>query len=706
MALSIGEAIIEPGSLILQKDRINGQSRGGEGDSITITWFNGHVIALKSPGEYNPVWRKWDVNQLPIIPPNLDFKYSVRNQRQFDAIVGCLASEPKEIVNACDAGREGELIFREFMEYVSRATTVSAKITRMWIESTVERGLRDAWEHRKKADQAKFNRLAEAGFRRNYADWLFGINLTRYATAALDVGGETIHVGRVQTPVLGMISYREKERADFIPENYYRVDIEFENNRNHFKAKMIAPEEKMFGNTPTFFKRKHEAQFYEREVNAGVAHWEHLDLAEEGNFHPPEPFSLMDLQRTCARMFQWTPKYTLELAQEAYLEDKIITYPRTESPLIPIGMLEHCTKLHGNIWRFWISRFFPSTEGLYPKQLNGIYFREKISGDHHGILPTEKPPRSVDSEGKIRDVYRLWELITKRFILSMLPTAVINNVRRMLFYPDEEEMRAVAIGMTLIDPGWFLVEEAIGNTRGYGLTLDQIKAKELPPLVGKTSRRTAARTGQGITEKLPYYNDDTLLETMKRRKLGTAATRAEIIENLIVNGYTDRDSKGFISMTPLGTHVVRELNRKGGGDLVRTKLAAFWEDQLDKAEKGRSSQSREEFLRGVFSKAEEIGRKLNGQETGDVPVICPGSGREVVETPEGFHFEGYAEMIFPKKFRGRSMTAAEYRDIIVGKRSGAILEFTGKKSNRPYRARVTFRPRKLDLEFKPAFRRD
>lgn len=705
LARSIAESLLIPNTLVAETSSFRGRGCGHDDTSIAITWVNGHILKLKEPAGYNKIWRTWDLEQMPIAPPNLEFSYSVTNQRLYDGILRLLNSGPEEIVNACDAGREGELIFRELLEHVSRNLKVEAHISRMWVESTVKSGIIQAWKLRKKADQPKYNRLGEAGFRRCYADWLFGINLTRYATKAIDLGGETIHIGRVQTPVLGAISYREKERADFVPENYYRVEIEFENNRNHFKAKMIAPEDKMFGNTPTFFKKKHVAQYYEKEINAGVAHWEHLDLAEDGRFNPPEPFSLMDLQRTCARMYRWTPKYTLELAQEAYLNDKIITYPRTESHQIPDGMFEHCAKLHRNIWNFWIRKYFHKSEGLYPEALNRHHFKEKISSDHHGIIPTETPPKAFGSDGKIRDIYKLWELVTKRFILALMPPAEMNNVRRMLFYPDEEEMRAIALGVTLIDPGWLQVEEAIGNTRGYGLTLNQIRAKELPPLEGKTSRRVSARTGQGITEKMPYFNDDTLLEAMKRMKLGTASTRGEIIDSLVVNGYMDRDGKGFFGITPLGSHVIKELNRKGGGDLIRTKLAAYWEDQLDKTEKGRSPQSREQFLLGVLSKAEEIGRKLNGQPTENVPVLCPASGEPVRATEEGYYFSGYPEMIFPRKYRGRNMSAAEYRDVIVGKRSGAILDFTSKKSQKTYRARVTFRPRKLDLGFKPAFKR-
>jgi DNA topoisomerase-3 len=634
----------------------------------------------------------------------MEFEYKVKGRKAYDTLLKHLNSEPEEIVNACDAGREGELIFREVIEHLDSRTVLPDKITRMWIENTTKRGLCSAWNNRRSANQAKYNRLAEAGFRRMYADWLHGINMTRYATAAIDFHDETIHIGRVKTPVLGTVLYREKEIRDYQRKDYYRLNLHFETSGEHFKASLIAPEDMMFGNSPTMFKRYEDARKLEREVAEGVTFWECIDLEEDARFNPPEPFTLLELQRTCNRIYKWTSEHTLEVAQKAYIQDKTITYPRTESHLLPDGMKEEVGDLHGRIWRFLIPRFFPEVNELYPTELNDYHFRKKIPGDHHGIIPTSTKPIASDLGGTIRDTYLLWELVTKRFLLSLLPPMEYTKVRRMMSHPDNEQMKAVSLGEIIIEEGWMAVEAAIGNTRGYGVTLDQLKNRKLPVLDKDVSRRISARTTQHFTEPPVRYNDDTLLEAMKNRNLGTAATRSDIIKSLIRDNYIERDSRGYFDSTAFGMMVADRLFKSGGGDLLSPRLTSYWEDQLLRVEKGRPPQSRENFLASVLSKVEELGLTINGRDVGDVPVLCPQTGEPVEECEEGYIFAGYNEMLFPRRYHGRYMKPSEFRDIIVGKRKGAILEFISKKSQHSYRARVTFRPKKLDLNFKPVFR--
>jgi DNA topoisomerase-3 len=680
-----------------------------EGPEHVVTWAVGHLVQLAEPEAYDPKFKSWRMADLPIVPDR--FKLVVRDERsrkQMTAVTKQLGRDDiDEVVNACDAGREGELIFAYLYEKAKGKKTVK----RLWLNSMTTAAMRSALASLRPA--AEFERLEQAARSRSEADWIVGMNATRAATIRLRSSFDgAVSLGRVQTPTLAIIARREEEIKAFQPEPYWLVDATFRADANddgdgertyvgHYQAPSGSPGATKGPRLGT----EQEAQAIVAACEGRLGTITKLEKKEQRE-KAPMLYDLTTLQREANNRYGFSAKRTLGAAQRLYEEHKALTYPRTNSRYLTTDMVDEIKPIAELL----------GTQGEYRKgaeyvlgldvlPLGRVVNDEKVT-DHHAIIPTrsEHPVEKMSSDDR-----RIYDMAVRRFLAVFHPEAVFENTRVETTVPADDGGHVFRTrGKLLVVPGWRGVYDEIAADAKADSEDDDGADQQLPRLQDGESVQTASIESARKETKPPrrysdasllgametagkLVDDDELREAMKESGIGTPATRAAIIERLITVGYIERDGRALLA-TEKGLNVIRLL---GEHALTSPGLTGSWEQRLGKIERGEDS--REQFMSDIAGFATETVHTLD-ETLKDVRIPrarlgpCPVCGHDIVENRKGYSCwaredPGCGFVIWKAK-AGKTLAVAIARELIKkGYTAQAITGFRG-RSGRSFRAHL------------------
>ena len=584
------------------KSRCDGYLEGGD---YLISWCYGHLAELADASAYNEDFAKWKLADLPIIPQNFRFTLAPDKRKQFDVLRTLLRREDvSEVINACDAGREGELIFRT----VYHLAGCSKPMKRLWISSMEETAIREGFQ--KLRDGKDYDGLHQAALCRAKADWLVGINATRYFSL---IYGKKLNIGRVMSPTLALLVQREAEIAAFVPEPFYTVQID---------CGFPAVTERM---TDKGEAQKIVAACTKEAVIKNVERKEKSETA-------PALYDLTTLQRDANRVMGYTAQQTLDYLQALY-EKKLCTYPRTD-----------CRYLTDDMEASVPSLFAAAAAIAAPEEIAAVITKQvcnsaKVS-DHHAIVPT------LSARDAEIDALPLGE----REILRLVAVGLLRAVSDPFRYAETTVTLDcggqifTAKGKTVLFPGW----------KVYGKAETDAALPELAE--GQTVTVAATTVKEGKTTPAKHYTEDTILSSMEmagakdmpddaeRKGIGTPATRAGILEKLVSSGFVERKKyrkSASLIPTSLGSALITVLPEA----LQSPQLTAEWEQRLKQVEHGELSP--EVFMDGIAALLRELVqtyKPVPGAEVlfpSDREAIgkCPRCGSVVTESPKGFFCE-------------------------------------------------------------------
>ena len=670
-----------------------------EGPEHVITWAVGHLVALAEPDEYDPKLKRWRMADLPIVPER--FKLTVRDERsrkQMTVVRRQLhRSDVSLVINGCDAGREGELIFAYLWEYAKAAKPVR----RLWLNSMTAQAMRNAFEALRPAEELA--PLEQAARSRSEADWIVGMNSTRAATIRLRSSFDgAVSLGRVQTPTLAIIARREEEIRAFVPEPYWLVDARFEpdgdakrsyGGRFHAGAKpRLATEAEALAIVAAC-----------RDTDGAITKVEKREQTERA----PMLYDLTALQRDANTRFGFAARRTLSAAQRLYEEHKALTYPRTNSRYLTSDMVPEISpiaELVGQRPEYAAGARYVTSLDLLP--LARVVDDAKVT-DHHAIIPT----RSEHKVEKMNsDDSRIYDLVVRRFLAVFHPDALLERTRVETTVA-EHVFRTR--GKELLKAGWRAVYEAevpaaSSEKAGDDEEADEVADQELPKLIDGEPTRTLEIESLARETKPPRrYSDASLLgametagklveeeelrDAMKDSGIGTPATRAAIIERLIDVGYIERDGRALVA-TEKGRNVIRLL---GEHPLTSPELTGQWERRLRQIE--LSEDSRERFMADIAAFAAETVHELDEKLEGvRIPRAnlgpCPICGRDIIENRKGYSCwsredPGCGFVIWKAK-AGKNLNVAVARELIDNRKTEKAVTGFRSRNGRTFRARL------------------
>jgi DNA topoisomerase III len=679
-----------------------------EGDEYVVTYAVGHLLELTPPEDYDERFKKWRMDDLPIIPKEFHVRpRDAKSKKQLNVIHKLLKRDDIDrVINACDAGREGELIFT----HVYETSGVDKPVERLWISSMTKQAIREGFE-KLRPDQ-QLEPLRDAARSRSEADWLVGMNATRAATirGRAWVGG-VVSIGRVQTPTLALIVKREREIQAFVPEPYWLVHATFD---PRYEGLWFEGEE-------TRLKDGKRAEEIVEKVKGKTGKVESVERKEQSE-RAPLLYDLTSLQRDANRRFGFSARRTLSAAQSLYEGKKAITYPRTNSRFLSGDLVPQLKPTAGTLLP--IPEYKDAARyvlGLEQLPLGRVVNDNKVD-DHHAIIPTDI---DHDLSSFSPDERRIFDLIARRFLAVFHPPA---RYARTTVITEVEQERFRTRGKVTLEAGW----------RGvYGVEADETKQKqdedaegegELPELKqGQEVKCVEAESEAKETKPPPRYTEATLLsametagkfvddeelrEAMKERGLGTPATRAEIIETLIRREYIERVSKD-LQPTPKGLQVVTMLE---ANPVTSPDLTGDWEKQLRDIEHGNGD--RDAFINGIadFTKStvEEIANldkeKLRPEraELGLCPRCGAETGEIIRENAKAYGCTSWKSREEPgcgfviwKRVAGRTLTPEIARQLLEEGRTREVLSGFRSRAGRPFRARLVMdKDGKVEFEF-------
>ncbi|HLB21813.1 MAG TPA: DNA topoisomerase 3, partial [Solirubrobacteraceae bacterium] len=670
-----------------------------EGPEHVITWAVGHLVQLAEPDEYDAKFKRWRMEDLPIVPDR--FKLVVRDERsrkQMSVVTKQIGRDDiAEVVNACDAGREGELIFA----YLYEKAKGNKPVNRLWLKSMTSAAMKEAFTALRPADE--FARLEQAARSRSEADWIVGMNATRAATIRLRSSFDgAVSLGRVQTPTLALIARREEEIKAFVPEPYWLVDASFEaDGARTYEGRYHA------GAKPRIATELQAASIV-AACEGRPGRITKLDKKEQRE-KAPMLYDLTTLQREANNRYGFSAKRTLGAAQRCYEEHKALTYPRTNSRYLPSDMvaeIKPIAELVGAEPEYRKGAEYVTGLDLLP--LARVVNDEKVS-DHHAIIPT----RSEHKLDKMSpDDRRIYDMVTRRFLAVFHPEAVFENTRVETTIGEGEKGHVFRTrGKLLIVPGWRGVYDEVAADSRPKSEEDEGADQQLPKLQDGETVQTTKIAGERKETKPPRrYSDASLLgametagklvddeelrEAMKESGIGTPATRASIIERLITVGYVERDARALVA-SEKGLNVIRLLDAHM---LTSPELTGSWEHRLGKIERGEDS--REKFMGDIAGFALQTVKQLD-ETLKDVRIPraklgpCPVCGHEIGENRKGYSCwaredPGCGFVIWKSK-AGKTLPVAIARELIkTGYTERAVTGFRG-RSGRSFRAHLAMR---------------
>ena len=663
-----------------------------ESPSYIVSYAIGHLVGIANPKEMDERFKEWGLKNLPIIPEKFAILPLPKTKSQLSALGKLLRrKDVKEIVNACDAGREGELIFRYILQYVSESKPVKGNIRRLWLQSMTKTAIETGFQNLR--TDGEMQNLAQAAMCRSEADWLIGINGSRALTGYKSQWGGFFLTpcGRVQTPTLSMIVNREWDREKFIPKKFWEVNAEFGKTSSkgvqeaEYSGRWFDPE----------FKKKEDAEDGRPERIWDEARALAIQSKCQGKpavaTETQKPstqgasslYDLTSLQRDANSRFGFSAKNTLGLAQALYERHKALTYPRTDSRYLPNDYVEVAKGLMQSLKQGEYGRF--ATQALdknYVRMDKRIFDESKVS-DHHAIIPTNVIPTDLSEPER-----KLYQAVVQRFLAVFFPPARFLNTSRITIV-EKEHFRTE--GKVLEDAGWKAIygvdkkeEEILAPIEpGSAYLAKQVHLKEDAT---KPQPRLNEATLLAFMESAgKYVEDEDLAEALKARGLGTPATRAAVIEGLLYDKYIVREGKELVP-TAKGADLMRLLSAMGIEELVSPELTGEWEFKLNRIERGLYT--RPEFMKETVDLARIIVAKIKGydedKERKDASFISPLDGQKMYETLTRFESADGTLMV-RKVLGGRQMSEAEIIELLTKRQIGPLQGFRS-KMGKPFTA--------------------
>ncbi len=638
-----------------------------ESEHYVVSSAVGHLVEIKAPDEFDVKRGKWSFANLPVIPPHFDLNPIDKNKGRLNALVKLIKrKDVTSLINACDAGREGELIFRLIAQYAQDSTaTLRAKglgkeVSRLWLQSMTPQAIREGFDKLRTDEQ--MTPLANAARCRSEADWLVGINGTRAMTAfnSRDGGFFLTTVGRVQTPTLSIVVEREEKIRKHVFRDYWEVRGTFDAQAGQYDGKWFNPDFKkdkaaVDGSLEAELKADRVWSAAEAQAIADAVKGQAATVTEEAkpsSQASPLLYDLTTLQREANSRFGFSAKTTLGLAQALYEKHKVLTYPRTDSRALPedyVSVVKDTMNMIANEdlpgpLRELAMHARKAVNDGYIKPNKRVFDNAKVS-DHFAIIPTLQAPKSLSEiEAK------LYDMVVKRFIAVFYPSAEFMVTTRITKVPGSGGAGGTVVhhfqtnGKVLVKPGWQAVygkeaaEEGDDSTlvavqpgeavRNEDVAIAALKTK--PPARYSEATLLSAMEGAG-----KLIDDEELKAAMQEKGLGTPATRAQVIEGLILEKYMYREGRELIP-TAKAFQLTTLLRGLGVEDLTKPELTGNWEFQLSQMEKGLLS--REAFMAEIAAMTQRVVQKAKEYDRDTIPgdyatlsTPCPNCGGVVKE---------------------------------------------------------------------------
>ncbi|KRD22403.1 DNA topoisomerase III [Acidovorax sp. Root267] len=671
-----------------------------ENDRYVVTSAVGHLVEIQAPEEFDVKRGKWSFAHLPVIPPYFDLKPVDKTKTRLNAVVKqAKRKDVTQLINACDAGREGELIFRLIEQYAGGAKPLGKPVKRLWLQSMTPQAIRDGFDALRTEQQMAG--LAHAARSRSEADWLVGINGTRAMTAfnSRDGGFFLTTVGRVQTPTLSLVVEREEKIRKFISRDYWEIHATFGAEAGEYPAKWFDPKWKKGEDVEMRADRVWSAA--EAQSIANAVRGKQATVTEESKpttQASPLLFDLTSLQREANGKFGFSAKTTLALAQSLYERHKALTYPRTDSRALPEDYLPVAKQTFEMLADSGMRHLAPhaatALAGNYIRPSKRIFDNSKVS-DHFAIIPTLQAPSGLSEAEQ-----KLYDLVVRRFMAVFFPSAEYTVTTRISTVAPHSFKTE---GKVLVKPGWLAIygkeaaEEVEGGKDGdKGQNLVPVKPGESVNTVGvdpkglktKPPARYSEATLLGAMESAgKQIDDEELREAMQEKGLGTPATRAATIEGLLTEKYMLREGREIIP-TAKAFQLMTLLRGLEVEELCRADLTGEWEFKLSQMEKGLLS--REDFMAGIATMTERMVKKAKEYDRDTIPgdyatleSPCPNCGGVVKENYRRFACVGKpgAEgcgFSFGKSPAGRTFETAEANALLRDKKIGPLEGFRSK----------------------------
>ena len=682
-----------------------------ENDTHVISSAVGHLLELSCPEEFEVKRGKWSFAHLPVIPPHFALSPIEKTESRLKVLNKLIKRKDVDgLINACDAGREGELIFN----YIAQYTKSGKPVQRLWLQSMTQGAIRDGFSRLRAGREMEG--LGDAAVCRSESDWLVGINGTRAMTAfnSKTGGFHLTTVGRVQTPTLAIVVEREKRIREFKSRPYWEVEASFAAKAGDYNGKWF--DEAFKGKNDDEHARADRLWEVKRAdaIRAttlgkpGIV----TEEAKPETRLSPLLFDLTSLQREANARFGFSAKTTLGLAQALYEKHKVLTYPRTDSRCLPEDYLatvketltiltgEGAGKGHDEVL---LARYSPFAHQILARNWvlpnKRIFNNAKIS-DHFAIIPTPQAPKSLNEMEQ-----KLYDFVVKRFLSVFFPAAeylVTTRITRVEGEPFKTE------GKVLVNPGWLAVhgKEAQEGNEGNLVAVnagEKVKTEDVivkandtkPPPRHSEATLLSAMEGAG-----KMVDDEELKAAMAGRGLGTPATRAQIIENLIGEQYMVREGRE-LTPTAKAFSLMTLLNGLGINELTQPELTGDWEWKLGRIEKGEFT--RTEFMREIAEMTRHMVERAKTFDSDTIPgdfgvltAPCPRCGGEIRENYKKFQCGGCDYSLW-KIVAGRQFEPSEIDTLITEKQIGPLTGFRN-KMGRTFSAAI-----KLNEKMEPEF---
>lgn len=681
-----------------------------ENEDYIITWAVGHLVELFEPQDYDAKWKKWRLENLPILPSRFQYKPIQKTQKQLKIICGLLSKKsPDQVVIATDAGREGEVIARTILlsggihaENFDKNETIK----RFWTSQAltpqvVKKGMNSL------KPAGEYDRLWRAGQARQIADWLVGMNGSRSATIKMN---DLFSVGRVQTAVLALLVDRRRERENFKPEPYWVLKAHFENEKGEWWGAW-------FKENQTRILEEEQAGAIREKVENRTGHVVSVDKQKK-NQAPPLLYSLTDLQREANSRYGFFAKKTLGIAQALYEEKKCLSYPRTEAHVLGTQNISLVKKIIDNLTKSYPESF----RNIIPERVNEKYkrvFDDSRLTDHHAIIPLAPIPQRASTDEKT-----IYDMVMKRFAAAFHADCEYEQTN-IVTQVEKENFRTQ--GKRILKPGWRVV---------YGMEIekkaeleDDIQDENLPPLEkDDTAKVIDTKIDHKETLPPPEYTEALLLRDMTNPSryvaenelkkiyrgdigLGTQSTRAQIIETLLMRKYVQRQKRYLIALDK-GCLLIDTLRRfEKAKILTSAEETARWEMQLNQIAQGE--ESGQTFLNNIKTFIHDLvdefksGKIEPAKAAESSPLVqnpptpygkCPRCGGDIIEGKKGFGCSrwrkehGLCRFVIWKTIAGKKIPKSAVTQLLQKGTTQKIQGFTSKQGKK-FSARL-----KIDLD--------
>jgi DNA topoisomerase-3 len=665
-----------------------------ENDEYVISSAVGHLVELEMPEDIDKkLYGFWRLETLPIIPKQFGLKPIEESKDRFGQLKKLLARKDiSEVINACDAGREGELIFT----YIYQLAKCKLPVKRAWMQTMTNSGIIEAFKHLR--DGARMAPLAEAARCRSESDWLIGINGTRALTKRMfgSRAGNVASVGRVQTPTLAIIFGRELEIRSFQPRSYWRVTAVFQVKRGSYEGVYQRPNfKKADGDEHDRADRIWDQALAEAVVAVCQGHppAQVAENKKSSSQTAPRLYDLTTLQREANNRFGLSARRTLQIAQALYERHKMITYPRTDSRALPEDYIptvcETLANLHGTL--------APHAQTVLHEgwvRPNKRIFNNAQVSDHFAIIPTTYEAKHLDEMEA-----RIFDMIARRFVATFFPAAEFDVTTRTSSVAGHDFKTE---GKVLTFPGWLTV---YGRATVDEDSPDSTALPALDPADGQppTARTISTELHGEATKPPPRYTEATLLsamegagklvddedlaEAMKERGLGTPATRADTIDGLVNQKYLERQQRELVP-TAKAESLLQFLAAVKAEGLTKPDMTGEWEYKLRQIEHGKFS--REKFMKEIVAETRGIIERVKGFEEDDsvarvTDILSPTDGLPLRETLRGYKSQDGEFMVY-KIISNRKIEEAEVRELVTKGVVGPLDGFVSAKTRNRFAA--------------------